>query len=93
MAGHNLLDFRKKWSHHRKIRRGEIEEEPAKHRLYLRMTLEERLQHGSLALSFILLVITGFMLRFPIRGGSSRSGAFRAGPSTSGASSTGWRRS
>ncbi len=65
MAGHNLLDFRKKWSHHRKVRRGEIEEEPARHRLYLRMTLEERLQHGSLALSFILLVITGFMLRFP----------------------------
>ena len=29
------------------------------------MTLEERLQHGALALSFILLVITGFMLRFP----------------------------
>ncbi len=65
MAGHNLLDFRKKWSHHRKVRRGEIEEEPARHRLYLRMTLEERLQHGALALSFILLVITGFMLRFP----------------------------
>jgi formate dehydrogenase gamma subunit len=29
------------------------------------MTLSERLQHGSLAISFIVLVITGFMLRYP----------------------------
>jgi cytochrome b subunit of formate dehydrogenase len=29
------------------------------------MTLEERVQHGALAISFIVLVITGFMLRFP----------------------------
>ena len=36
-----------------KVRRGEIEEEPAGHALYLRMTVSERLQHGALALSFI----------------------------------------
>ena len=65
MFGHNLLDFVKKSRRHFAIRRGEIEEEPAPHRLYLRMTLEERLQHGALALSFIVLVVTGFMLRFP----------------------------
>lgn len=35
------------------------------HRLYMRLTVNERLQHGTLALSFIILVITGFMLRYP----------------------------
>ena len=65
MFGHNLLDFVKKSKRHLALRRGEIEEEPAPHRLYLRMTLEERLQHGALALSFIVLVFTGFQLRFP----------------------------
>ena len=34
-------------------------------RLHIRMTLNERLQHASLLTSFFLLVITGFMLRFP----------------------------
>jgi cytochrome b subunit of formate dehydrogenase len=35
------------------------------HSLYLRMTLNERLQHATMAISFIILVITGFMLRYP----------------------------
>jgi len=35
------------------------------HRLYLRMTVNERLQHGLMVLSFVVLVITGFMLRYP----------------------------
>ncbi|MHB8798446.1 MAG: cytochrome c3 family protein [Thermoanaerobaculia bacterium] len=65
MAAHNLLDFVKKSRHQHHIRHGLVEVEPAPHRLYLRMTLEERLQHAALALSFIVLVITGFMLRFP----------------------------
>lgn len=65
MGAHNLLDFVKKTKRRMAIRRGEIEEEPAPNRLYLRMTLEERIQHGALALSFIVLVITGFMLRYP----------------------------
>jgi cytochrome b subunit of formate dehydrogenase len=29
------------------------------------MTVSERLQHGALAVSFVLLVVTGFMLRYP----------------------------
>jgi cytochrome b subunit of formate dehydrogenase len=65
MLLHNLLDFVRKSRRQLKIRRGEISEEPAGHGLYLRMTLSERLQHGALALSFILLVVTGFMLRYP----------------------------
>jgi cytochrome b subunit of formate dehydrogenase len=65
MAAHNLLDFVRKSRHQHHVRRGLVEVEPLGPRLYLRMTLEERLQHGALALSFILLVMTGFMLRFP----------------------------
>ena len=65
---HNFLDFFRKirekaqahWHHHMLPA-----EESTPHRLYLRMTLHERLQHGILALSFIILVITGFMLRYP----------------------------
>ena len=29
------------------------------------MTVHQRLQHAALAISFILLVVTGFMLRYP----------------------------
>ncbi len=65
MAAHNILDFVKKSRHQHHVRRGLVEVEPPQNRLYLRMTLEERLQHGALALSFIVLVITGFMLRYP----------------------------
>lgn len=68
MGAHNLLD----WG--RKLRRryretttptAAADERPRKTGLYLRMTVNERIQHGTLALSFILLVITGFMLKFP----------------------------
>lgn len=65
MLVHNLLDFLKKARIQLMIRRGLL---PAKHfvpRLYLRMTLCERLQHATLVLSFITLVLTGFALRFP----------------------------
>lgn len=65
MLFHNLLDFIRKSRRKLMIRRGLLEEEPVGHRLYLRMTLSERVQHGSLAISFIMLVITGFMLRYP----------------------------
>jgi cytochrome b subunit of formate dehydrogenase len=34
-------------------------------KVYVRMTLNERIQHSLLASSFIVLVITGFMLKFP----------------------------
>lgn len=65
MFVHNLLDFIKKSKRKLLIRRGIIEEEHHGHSLYMRMTVNERVQHGALLLSFIILVITGFMLRFP----------------------------
>ncbi|MBI4418761.1 MAG: cytochrome b/b6 domain-containing protein [Ignavibacteriales bacterium] len=61
---HNTADFIKKARRRMRIRRGEIPEHTGRG-LYLRMTVSERLQHGSLLVSFILLVITGFMLRYP----------------------------
>ncbi len=65
MSLHNLLDFWKKFRHAMAVRRGEVSEPPAGRALYLRMTVNERLQHGLLAFTFIVLVVTGFMLRFP----------------------------
>ena len=63
---HNLLDFVQKSGSQLKIRRGEIWEEPPGHGLYLRMTVSERIQHGAAgAAASSLLVITGFMLRYP----------------------------
>jgi cytochrome b subunit of formate dehydrogenase len=66
MFAHNLLDFVAKSRRQLAERRGEI---PYHHqtsrRLYLRMSLNERLQHGTLVVSFVLLVVTGFALRFP----------------------------
>jgi formate dehydrogenase gamma subunit len=38
---------------------------PGPRKLYERMTVADRWQHTLLALSFIMLVITGFMLRYP----------------------------
>ena len=32
---------------------------------YLRMTLNERIQHINLAINFTILVITGFALKYP----------------------------
>ena len=65
MAVHNLLDFLRKTRRKLAIQKGEIEELHVAHRLYLRMTVNERLQHAVLVLSFTALVITGFMLRYP----------------------------
>ena len=65
MFGHNLLDFVKKIRRKLALQKGLIEEEHVAHRLYVRMTVHERLQHGTLVVSFALLVITGFMLRYP----------------------------
>ncbi len=65
MLIHNLLDFVRKSRRKLMVRRGLIVEERLAHRLYVRMTLSERLQHATLAISFILLVITGFALRYP----------------------------
>lgn len=65
MVFHNLLDFLQKTRHKLAIQKGEAEELHVAHRLYLRMTVNERLQHVVLGLSFTALVVTGFMLRYP----------------------------
>ncbi len=67
MVLHNGLDFLHKLRHKARLhwRPHEHTRDEVPHRLYLRMTLNERLQHGLLALSFIVLVVTGFMLRYP----------------------------
>lgn len=62
---HNVLDFIKKSKKQLMYRRGILERKHHANRLYLRMSLSERVQHGTLAVSFILLVLTGFALRFP----------------------------
>ncbi|MDR3611663.1 MAG: cytochrome b/b6 domain-containing protein [Ignavibacteriaceae bacterium] len=62
---HNFLDLIKKAKNKKLKQRGIIAKENHGHSLYLRMSLNERIQHILLALSFILLVLTGFMLRFP----------------------------
>jgi len=65
MIVHNILDFIKKSKRQLMYRRGLILRTHPGHRLYLRMTFEERIQHATLLLSFLMLVLTGFALRFP----------------------------
>ena len=65
MVVHNFLDFLKKTRHKLAVQKGEALELHVAHRLYLRMSVNERLQHAVLVLSFTALVITGFMLRYP----------------------------
>ncbi len=62
---HNLLDFIKKAKIKKMKQSGLIREEHHGHKLYLRMTKNERFQHFALLISFITLVITGFMLHYP----------------------------
>ncbi|MBW7887343.1 MAG: cytochrome b/b6 domain-containing protein [Bacteroidetes bacterium] len=62
---HNVIDFWRKANDKLRHRRSGIAHVEVGHALYLRMTLSERLQHGLLALSFITLIVTGFMLRYP----------------------------
>ena len=62
---HKLIDLFKKTKIKKLKQRGKIAEEHHGHALYLRMTLNERIQHITMAVSFIMLVVTGFMLRFP----------------------------
>ena len=67
MLAHNVLDFVKKAWQHIQIRRGILPEPHHSPRVYLRLSLNERAQHGILVLSFTTLVVTGFALRFPGR--------------------------
>jgi len=65
MFVHNAFDFYRKSKDKLIQRRQGIEHGHIGRGLYLRMTLSERLQHGSLMISFPILVITGFMLSYP----------------------------
>ena len=65
MFGHNVLDFVQKSRRKLLQRRGLLPVHSVGHRLYVRMSLSERLQHATVLTSFILLVVTGFALRFP----------------------------
>jgi len=65
MLAHNLLDFIRKSKLRFAIRHGLVEAEHFGPAQYLRMSRGERIQHVTLAASFITLVITGFMLKFP----------------------------
>lgn len=65
MALHNIFDFLRKARRQLMIRRGIITRPHTAHRLYLRMSLNERIQHATLFISFAILVLTGFMLRYP----------------------------
>ncbi len=67
MGAHNLLDYFRKMKVRYRKRYYEPEYIPIEKKTthYERMTIEARLQHILLAVSFILLVITGFMLKFP----------------------------
>ena len=65
MLVHNVLDFRRKSHRTFQIRTGEIEEKLSGRGIFLRMTVNERIQHLLLTISFIVLAGTGFMLRYP----------------------------
>lgn len=65
MFFHNVADFAKKVRRKIAVQKGALVLPELPHRLYLRMTVNERLQHGTLVLSFVALVVTGFMLRYP----------------------------
>jgi cytochrome b subunit of formate dehydrogenase len=62
---HNILDFIKKSKRKLMQRRGLIEPHQVGPRLYLRMSMGERVQHGLLLVSFTTLVLTGFALKYP----------------------------
>ena len=65
MLLHNILDFLKKAKIKKLKQMGYIVQEKHSHALYLRMNVNERIQHLLFTVSFIVLVITGFMLQFP----------------------------
>ena len=66
MTLHNVFDFIKKAKRKLKRRRNpSIEHFHIGGKLYIRMTKWEMVQHWGLLISFTLLVLTGFMLKFP----------------------------
>ncbi|HSV43364.1 MAG TPA: cytochrome b/b6 domain-containing protein, partial [Candidatus Bathyarchaeia archaeon] len=65
MVIHNLFDFIRKIRYRLAVRRGKIESTRYGSTRYIRMTLVERIQHAVMSSSFILLALTGFMIRYP----------------------------
>ncbi len=71
MSAHNGLDFLKKLRREYRRRSGaaavtaDADHTGEAPRFYLRMSVFERWQHGMLAVSFLVLVYTGFALKFP----------------------------
>ncbi len=64
MLIHNILDFIRKRQEKKKHKK-EIEELKEQGKYYLRMSLNERVQHFTMLTSFIALVFTGFALKYP----------------------------
>ncbi len=65
MVLHNILDFVKKSKQRIATRAGFLPQPHHGGGQFVRMTLNERLQHAVMFTSFIVLVITGFMLKYP----------------------------
>jgi formate dehydrogenase gamma subunit len=65
MLIHNFLDFLARNRHRAALKRGQITHGHYALHHYIRMNRNERIQHAFMFSSFILLAITGFMLRFP----------------------------
>lgn len=65
MFSHNLLHFIKKTMHRIAVREGRAAPEFHGSAQYIRMTLNDRIQHALTLTSFTTLVITGFMLKYP----------------------------
>jgi cytochrome b subunit of formate dehydrogenase len=61
---HNILDFIRKTRQRLAIRQGTAVHAHHGAKQYVRMTLNERIQHAAIFSSFMLLAITGFMLRY-----------------------------
>jgi formate dehydrogenase gamma subunit len=65
MLLHNLLDIIRKSQRLMAVRAGRIPQHHYGTAQFVRMSLNERIQHALMFSSFIVLVITGFMLKFP----------------------------
>ncbi len=62
---HNVIDFVRRSRRKLARRRAGVYPSGQSAKLYVRMTGNERIQHVLLLLSFLTLVLTGFMLKFP----------------------------
>jgi len=62
---HNLLDFIKRTKRRFAVRWGRTPLSRYGPQQFMRMTLLDRFQHAGVLVSFLLLAVTGFMLRFP----------------------------